>query len=251
MAELLLFRLFAPIAAFGEIAVGERRPSYRHPAHSALIGLICAALGRERDDPLLPRFAEGCAFAILVHCEGRLLVDYHTVQTPAARKGASWRTRREELAGEVNTILSRRDYRTEAAFTIATLADATAPEPLSAIEAALRAPRFTLYVGRKSCPLGQPPDPMRLEAQSLREAFEAYEASRRDWPLHDKIWIRQTALDLHFDQRFIAAGLVEDEETRRAERRDARPDRRLWRFDLREERTMRLAPALAREGSLT
>jgi CRISPR system Cascade subunit CasD len=38
MRDYLLFRLYGPLAAWGDIAVGEYRPSFAHPSKSAIIG---------------------------------------------------------------------------------------------------------------------------------------------------------------------------------------------------------------------
>ena len=159
MAELLLFQLVAPLGAFGGIAVGERRETAARPSHSALVGCLGAGLGLERTDPRQTNFAADLAFAVRRDHVGPLLADYHTAQTPPAKKGKTWATRREELAGEVNTILSRRDYHSDCAFTIACLVMSETIASPSDLAIALQRPQFTLYLGRKSCPLGLPPDP--------------------------------------------------------------------------------------------
>ena len=50
MKDYLLFRLHGALASWGDIAVGDIRPSYRYPSKSAVIGLLAAALGVERDE---------------------------------------------------------------------------------------------------------------------------------------------------------------------------------------------------------
>ena len=45
MPRYVVFRLAAPLASFGEVAVGERRPTADRPTRSAVIGLLGAALG--------------------------------------------------------------------------------------------------------------------------------------------------------------------------------------------------------------
>jgi len=238
--QLLLFQIVAPIGAFGSLAVGERRETAARPAYSALAGLLAAALGMERADPCQQAFAAGLAFASRRDRLGPLLADYHTAQTPPAKKGKTWATRRDELAGEVNTILSRRDYRTDCAFTVACAAIASGPHSLEDMEAALRRPLFTLYLGRKSCPLGLPPDPRIIEAGSLRDAFTAYDTERRrpavfeDWKLGDG----EIACDARL--RPLAEGAA-----RRETRRDVVVDRKIWRFDLRDEFVLSASPEAA------
>ena len=48
--DFLVFQLQAPLAAWGDIAVGECRPTMAYPGQSALLGLLAAALGVRRED---------------------------------------------------------------------------------------------------------------------------------------------------------------------------------------------------------
>lgn len=231
MQKLLLFQLVAPLGAFGGVAVGERRETSVRPSHSALAGLLGAALGLERADPRQAEFAAGLAFASRRDRLGPLIADYHTAQTPPARRGKTWATRREELAGERNTILSRRDYRADCAFTIACSALVKSLFTLDTLEMALRKPVFTLYLGRKSCPLGLPPDPLLVEAEMLEDALAEYDRGRKRPDVYAHYFERggEIAFDDHF------TGLVRRNAARIEARRDVVLDRKLWRFDLRDE----------------
>lgn len=175
--ELLVFQLQGELAAWGEPAVGENRGTQGHPSQSALVGLLCAALGLQRDDPGIHRMAQGYAFAVGIQRTGRLLRDFHTAQVPprTALKGLPHRSRRDELAvPELGTILSRRDYRQQVAYVIAVKALDGAPHPLAALAQALQQPRFVLYLGRKSCPPSAPLAPELVQADDVRSAFDAY-----------------------------------------------------------------------------
>ena len=84
----LLFTLYAPMGSFGEIAVGERRMSWARPGRSAILGLVAAAQGVERtDETAHQRLEAGLYYAVRTDAPGRPLLDYHTAQTPKARKG--------------------------------------------------------------------------------------------------------------------------------------------------------------------
>lgn len=48
--QYLVFRLYGPMASWGEAAVGGDRPSGLAPSRSAVLGLLGAALGIKRDD---------------------------------------------------------------------------------------------------------------------------------------------------------------------------------------------------------
>lgn len=173
MADYLVFQLYGPMAAWGDIAVGEYRPSFAHPSKSAIIGLIAAALGIRRDEEERQRsLAEACSFAVRVDAMGSLLRDYHTAQVPSAKKGITHYTRRSELAVEnLNTILSSRDYRCDAAYTIAIRLRKDAVYGTQMLSKKLRSPEFILYLGRKSCPLALPLQPKLVEANNFKEAF--------------------------------------------------------------------------------
>ena len=166
MPEFLTFALAAPLAAMGEIAVGERRGSWDRPGRSAVLGLIAACLGLTREDETAHDALEtGYGLALRVQHVGPLLPDYHTAQVPPARRGRRFATRAEELsAKDLETILSRRDYRTDVLALAAIWSRPGARWPLLEIEAALRAPHYAPYFGRKSCPLMLPLAPHRTEA---------------------------------------------------------------------------------------
>lgn len=173
MKDYLLFHLYGPLASWGDIAVGEYRPSYAHPSKSAIIGLLAAALGIRRDEEERQNLlAAACSFAVRIDAMGALLRDYHTTQVPSAKRGVTHYTRQSELAtAELNTILSSRDYRCDAAYTVAITVTNNAPYPLEKLSSALVKPVFTLYLGRKSCPLAIPLHPQIVSAKTLHDAL--------------------------------------------------------------------------------
>lgn len=181
--DYLVFQLQAPLAAWGEPAVGEFRGTANHPGESALIGLLAAALGVRRDEEeRLARLQAGYLFAVGVQSTGSLLRDYHTAQVPGSStlKNRPHVTRADELAvprHELNTILSTRDYRQDATCVVAVQARSGAPHALSDLAEALRTPRFVLYLGRKACPPAAPLWPRLVLSGSVLNAFNAYFAS--------------------------------------------------------------------------
>ena len=181
--QFLVFQLQAALAAWGDVAVGEYRGSRDHPGESALIGLLGAALGvRREDEAVHAALRNGYRFAVGVVAAGQLLRDYHTAQVPGrtALKGRPHHTRRDELnlpKHELNTILSTRDYRQNAACAVAVQALPAAPHTLADLALALREPRFVLYLGRKSCPPAAPLAPQVTEAESAHAAITAYLAA--------------------------------------------------------------------------
>lgn len=240
MAQFLTFALVAPLASFGALAVGERRPTWDRPARSAVLGLVGACLGLEReDDAAQAALAGEYGLALLCHAPGRLLADYHTAQVPPTRGKRRFATRAEELrAPDLATVLSRRDYRSGAWHLAALWARGAAPRwTLPTIAAAMEEPDFVPYLGRKSCPLGLPlaprlddaPGPGAALARRHRttEARDAPEARFRH--MADGVGEAFLARD-HWDGEADSA-LLRRMETRRDQPRS----RRLWQFDLRQE----------------
>lgn len=177
----LLFRLHGPMASWGEIAVGERRPTSDAPTRSAVLGLVAAALGlrREQESELTALF-RSYHFACRVDNPGSLLIDFHTAQVAPskalkARKRSAPSVRAEELAfpkDELDTLLSTRDYRCDALATACLWERPGAPWSLEQLRDALLRPAFVLYLGRKSCPIDLPLSSRIVEAEHPTLALE-------------------------------------------------------------------------------
>lgn len=178
--DYLVFQLQAPLSAWGETAVGEFRPTANYPSESTLLGLLAAALGiRREEEETHAALRAGYGFAIGVLSSGRLLRDYHTAQVPGrvSLKNQPHSSRRDELnlpKDELNTILSTRDYRQDAASLITVQVRDGAPYALNDVAQALAKPRFTLYLGRKACPPALPLNPQIIAAENALSALQTY-----------------------------------------------------------------------------
>lgn len=177
--DFLLFRLYGPMASWGEIAVGESRHTANYPSKSAIIGLITAALGIKRTEiEKHQRIIMGYSFAVESYSHGTLLRDFHTAQVPDSTGKFIYRTRRDELVtgkSRLGTILSSREYRLDALAMVAVKALPSAFANLQTLKEHLEKPKFHLYLGRKSCPLAAPTDPQLIEGvNNFFEAFKAY-----------------------------------------------------------------------------
>ena len=217
------------MGSFGEIAVGERRMGWARPGRSAILGLIAAALGIERTDEVAHRNLEtGLFYAVRTDAPGRPFIDYHTAQTPKARRQRTFTTRREELeASDLYTVLSSREWRSDACFTVALWPRRNEPIDLDAMAIALRQPRFVLYLGRKSAPLGLPLNPAIIEAETLRGAFEARLPNDEEEEILKRIRIEGAARPMFaFDHDAPEAPTA----TRIERRRDAVVSRGRWQF---------------------
>lgn len=227
MRDFLVFQLYGPMAAWGDIAVGEYRPSFAHPSKSAIVGLLAAALGIRRDEEDRHiKLANSCLFAVRVDSMGLLLRDYHTTQVPSSKRGVTHYTRKSELAGnDQNTILSSRDYRCDAAYTIAISMVKDALHSVVELAAALQKPVFALYLGRKSCPLALPIHPLIVQATTLHEAL----ANIQNDALSD-ITAKNSALIYWEDG--LESGVAQNQTIMR---RDAVRSRKRWQFSERKE----------------
>lgn len=259
MRNYLVFQLYGPMSAWGDIAVGETRPSTLSPAKSAVLGLMAAALGIRRpdttaDEGLSQRWeaehlalAAGYGMAVKLTRPGLALTDYHTAQAPSSGTGRNrkvFATRRDELSWfprhDLNTILSRRDYRQDAYAAIALWAREAAPHALSALQARLLAPEFTLYLGRKSCPLALPLNPQVVAAANVESSFTGYsfqEAAQLIWQQENTLQnilkrMPEEQAVLYWDTDAETGLSQQDTYTRR----DTPASRRRWQFATRQER---------------
>ena len=254
--DYLVFQLQAPLSSWGEPAVGEYRGTAEHPSQSALIGLLGAALGLLRDNEAAhAALRDEYGFAVALLSSGSLLRDYQTAQVPSrsALKGRPQATRRQELAvpkHDLNTILSKRDYRQNAASLVALQVRSSDTPSYTLIElaSALRQPKFTLYLGRKACAPGAPLWPQVIESESAQKAFDTYatlfETARRTaagkhgpLPLEAMGPVTRIAFDDH-----IHAGVPHDLSTRRKDRLIRRKG---WQFGDRNEHIALIADPFA------
>jgi len=237
MRKHLLFQLYGPMASWGDVAVGDMRPTFDHPSKSAVLGLVAAALGLKRSNRKYQRIlAESYHFAVRLESPGVMLRDFHTAQVPSGSLPAYIETRRDELSiveADDNAITSKRDYRCDARATICLWSISNEPKwSLSELAETLRAPSFVLYLGRKSCPLSLPLHPQVVEATSLRAAFQ-----EAPMDAFTRLLFEDSRADVRFywegaaDEGFSDAQLLDE-----VERRDQPVSRTRWHFARRKEK---------------
>ena len=175
MAEHLVFTLCAALGAMGELAGHERRGTLNWPGRSAVIGLVAAAAGIRRGDAGGFARLDALQMAVGVIDDGTPLRDYHTVETvptvavrnPDSRPAAIARAGRR-----TNTTITLRDYRAGIAYAVALWPGPGWQGSLGELAEALNRPAFSLYLGRKSCPLSAPPGAHLVEAGNPLQALE-------------------------------------------------------------------------------
>ncbi len=244
MPQALVFTLAAPLASFGAVAVGERRPTWDRPGKSQVIGLLACAMGIERsDEARQAEIANSLALAIRVDDPGHLAADYHTTQAPPQRRNRTFATRAEELGvakNELKTILSRREYRVGSRYTIAVWYDPVRADILEQYRLKLTQPEFILFAGRKAFPLMLPTHPQIVALDDgVEAAFSDYDRALTD-EMRSLI-ASVTARRRHRPQIFVDADALPGTQLvdRIEERRDIPESRAKWRFGLRSEALLR------------
>lgn len=167
MREHLVFTLTAALGSMGELAGHERRGSWTWPGRSAILGLCAAALGLRRGDDFVA--VDGLGMAVALFDAGEPLRDFHTAVAIPASVAKRPQSRGEALrldGGRSNATITLRDYRVGALHGVALWGPG-----LSDLRAALMRPGFTLYLGRKSCPLAAPLHPVLLDAPDAAAAL--------------------------------------------------------------------------------
>ncbi len=229
MSDFLVFQLYGPLASWGCIAVGESRHSDSYPSKSAVMGLVAAALGiRRSDDVAHHQLCNSYGYGLKVISAGTMMRDYHTTQAPPKQQKVVHYTRRDELsASKLGTILSTREYRCDSYVVIAlwTLVP-NPPYSLEQLSNALSHPKFVLYLGRKSCPLGLPLQPQVFKADTLKIALDA-----NLFLDVKKIIPKQTSVRYCWDKT-ANSGMKSDQQISRY---DAVLSRKRWQFEARLE----------------
>lgn len=237
--QYLVFRLYGPMASWGEAAVGGDRPSALHPTRSAVLGLLAAALGIRREQQTeLTELFQAVQFAVKEYSAGVLVRDYHTAQVPSADRKRTHRHRKSELIEpgfKLNTVLSSRDYRCDGLWVVAVWLTEQAKISLSALSDALLKPRFTLYLGRKSCPLAAPLRPQVIDAATLKQALDTEFPDLLNSAEQDRNWLRLPKQQNYYwqgskDLMRPTLGLVKS-----VQLWDEPGDRLKWQFSVRTE----------------
>ncbi|MFI6803840.1 type I-E CRISPR-associated protein Cas5/CasD [Streptomyces luteogriseus] len=148
----LLLRLAAPLQAWGDHrAVIDTRHTSAQPTKSGVIGLLAAALGHERDQPLGP--LADLTIGVRTDLPGTLLRDYHTVSdyrgTPLPSANTNPAGRQKRTSPPRHTMTTERFYLQDAAFLVAVHGPT---EVVERLHTAVKAPVGLLGLGRSSCP---------------------------------------------------------------------------------------------------
>jgi CRISPR system Cascade subunit CasD len=150
----LVLRLAAPLQSWGSAGRHLRRDTESQPTKSGIVGLLAAAEGRRRADPI--EDLAGLLLGVRTDQPGHLVRDYHTVsrldgtRMPKAERTKAGK-RQESSTGA--TKVTERFYLADAVFVVALEGSS---DLLLRLVKALREPRYALSLGRRSCPPTMP-----------------------------------------------------------------------------------------------
>lgn len=129
--SVLTLRLASPLQSWGASSRFTRRTTESAPTKSGILGLLAAAQGRRRSDPIEDLLT--LTLAVRIDQPGVLLRDFHTAH--------------HQISGAAMP-LTERFYWSDAVF----VAFVGGPRPLlEGLHEALRDPRYPLYFGRRAC----------------------------------------------------------------------------------------------------
>lgn len=141
MNAVLLIPLVGPMQSWGTRSRFQERDTEREPSKSGVIGMLCAALGRDRSEPVDDLAA--LKMGVRVDQEGLLRKDFQTVQNVVVASGNGWEDQ-----------ISNRHYLSDAAFLVGLEGNG---DILRLFHEALAKPVWSLSLGRKSYVPSIPP----------------------------------------------------------------------------------------------
>lgn len=158
----LALRLVGPLQSWGSSSQFNRRDTDNAPTKSGVIGLLAAAEGRRRGDPI--EDLVNLRFGVRVDREGSILRDYHTVSDlrgrPLLAAKVDSKGRQKATQPAKYTGVTQRFYLQDSAFVAIVEGDRSL---LDGLAAAVREPTFPLALGRRSC---VPSAPLLVESSS-------------------------------------------------------------------------------------
>jgi CRISPR system Cascade subunit CasD len=151
--------------------------------------------------------------------------------------------RRDELLRDglnLNTLLSQREYRTDAFYLIAIWQKQQEVEySLEALRQALMQPKYNLYLGRKSCSASLPLFPQTVKDKTLKQSFDQYAQNNTEQ------WLKQLVPTAKVSDSLVSyywePGLTQEQlgeqmvSTMTYTKKDQLRSRQRWQYTDREE----------------
>jgi CRISPR system Cascade subunit CasD len=138
----------APMQSWGFQSRFDRRTTLGYPTKSGVVGMLCAAMGVQRNDRESIRQLASLDMHVLVLAPAQRMTDFHTVGG-----GYDPKMNRDCLPAKVDggspaTVVTYREYLLGGKFAVLFHGDATL---LERCESGLRDPKWGVWFGRKSC----------------------------------------------------------------------------------------------------
>ncbi|CCE25371.1 type I-E CRISPR-associated protein Cas5/CasD [Methylotuvimicrobium alcaliphilum] len=180
MQDYLIIKLQGAMQAWGGHTYEDYRPSLIFPTRSAIVGLLGACLGIEREEiKSLKKLDKSFQLTVRVNkrkiaqrkgAEDKLvsmqkITDFHTVQ----------HARKVDGKARPEAIVSRREYLCDAEFTVALAFSENTDYDLERIKQAIKKPVYTPFLGRRSCPIQSPLYETVVSAHNVQAALSLIE----------------------------------------------------------------------------
>ena len=211
MTSTLLLRFGAPMQSWGTQSRFTNRDTGLEPSKSGVVGLLCAALGRPRHEPVDDIAA--LRMGVRVDFEGKLKLDYHTAGGTHL-KGHKYGVAKAD-ASKPQTVVSHRYYIADADFLVGL--EGENDDLLRRLQRAVEVPKWQLFLGRKAFVPGVPvrvPNGLRL-GRSLMHALTDHPwpgisvrvPRRHEWPDRVRFMIesQEQGYEVRMDQPVGAA----------------------------------------------
>ncbi|WP_432036476.1 type I-E CRISPR-associated protein Cas5/CasD [Streptomyces sp. HD1123-B1] len=174
----LMLRLTGPLQSWGASSRFARRTTERAPTKSGVLGLLAAAQGRDRVADLSDLAA--LTFAVRLDQPGTRVRDYQIAHHGDTGKSMP---------------VSERFYLSDAVFVVAVEGGEAL---IDALYAAVRAPTFLPFLGRRSCPPSRPID-LGVHRSGLWRALRAEPWQASAWFQRRRIRERRIELEVIAD----------------------------------------------------
>lgn len=153
-------KLAGPMQSWGHESRYSRRATGTEPSKSGVLGMLAAAQGRRRTDPVADLV--DLRFGVRSDQPGRILEDFQTAHSPLTGKAMP---------------LTHRQYLADAIFVAGLEGDR---ELLEQLNGALRSPEYALFLGRRAF---APSEPVAIGIVdgSLQHALATHPWAASDW----------------------------------------------------------------------
>lgn len=159
----LTIRLSAPLQSFGNEASFDQRTTWKQPSKSAIIGMLAAAMGYQRNDDRISML-NTLKFAVRIDQPGQIMVDFQTIKLNPKKPGSK---------------ITKRHYLQDAVFIVALGSEDEVL--ISRLNHALHYPKFQLFIGRYANVPAGPLKTAIIDGQNPVQVLEKLDWQAADW----------------------------------------------------------------------